>query len=236
MNENWQSIWNNSERLHYFILELLLKADGFDTPTGNLPVSVWIKYTSEIYNLIGINDTDKVIEIGCGSGAFLYPLYLKNINVSGVDYSKELIDLANKFFINSNFCYSDALDYLKSEKENYNIILSHGVFLYFPDLDYSEKVLSKMISLSKDKVAVLDICDFDKEEIYKKERIKKYQEKGFTKEDYDKKYSGLNHLFFKKDWFRNYAEKHNLKVEIFDQNCKEYYNSRYRFNVIFHKN
>ena len=232
MKQDWYSIWNKKDRLERLILEFMMKADGFDSPTGQFPINIWEKYTSEMYELMGIKSGAQILEIGCGSGAFLYPLYLQNINVTGVDYSKELIDIAKKFFRNSNFYFSDALDYVNSETKLYNFVLSHGVFLYFPDLNYSERVLDRMIDLSKNKVMVMDICDADKEQLYKEDRIKKYQEQGLSEEEYEKKYSGLNHLFFKKDWFVNHAKKRNLKIKIFDQKCNEYYNSRYRFNVI----
>ena len=74
MSNKWQEIWNKKERLNKIILDLLIKADGFDHGSGKLDVNDWIKYTSSLYSLIGISTGDKIFEFGCGSGAFLYPL------------------------------------------------------------------------------------------------------------------------------------------------------------------
>ena len=49
MSQDWYSIWNKKDRLESLILEFILKADGFDSPTGQFPINIWEKYTSEMY-------------------------------------------------------------------------------------------------------------------------------------------------------------------------------------------
>ena len=44
-------------------MDFMLKADGFDSPTGQFPINIWEKYTSEMYELIGIKSEDKILEI-----------------------------------------------------------------------------------------------------------------------------------------------------------------------------
>jgi len=56
-----------------------------------------------------------------------------------------------------------------------------------------------------------------------------------SKEEYEIKYRGLEHMFYSKEWFENIAEKLNLKITIFDQSFKNYANSELRFNVIMEK-
>ena len=92
-----------------------------------------------------------------------------------------------------------------------------------------------MVDTSKRVIAILDICDEDKKEIYHKIRINKFIEDGFTEEEYWKHYKGLDHLFFSKGFFENLGKKYNLKTEIYDQTYKNYENSKLRFNVIFTK-
>ena len=62
-----------------------------------------------------------------------------------------------------------------------------------------------------------------------------YINEGFSEDDYKKRYQGLTHLFFSKDWFEEIGEKLNLKTEIFDQVNDNYEKSILGFNVIFSK-
>ena len=235
MSLNWQEIWNKEDRFNKIILDFLVKADGFDSGGGTFNVEDWIKYTVHLYNLIGIKTNDKLFEVGCGSGAFLYPLYKKGINVSGIDYSHQLIDIAQKFLPENSFSVEDAADIIRPEK-TFDILLSHSVFQYFPNLEYAEKVFKNMVTLSNNKIAILDVCDLDKFEKYHSKRIEKFIAEGFSKEEYEKKYKGLDHLFYEKDWFLDLARKYNLQANIIDQNYKNYGNSEFRFNVFLEKN
>ena len=225
--ENWKNIWNKSERVNKIILEMLIKADGFDSATGNFSVDDWIDYTNNLYCKLNIQETDSIFDVGCGSGAFIYPLYLKNHKVGGIDYSAILIDIANTIFKNSIFVNNEAVNI---DDEKYDIIVSHSVIYYFKDLDYSEKVIEKMIQKANKKIAIFDINDKSKENEYHKIRMACMNE-----DDYKKKYQGLEHLFYDKKWFEDIAKKFNLKINIFDQTFEKYSNSKLRFNVIMEK-
>ena len=116
MSTTWKDIWNKQDRFNKIILDFLIKANGFDSGSGSFNVEDWIKYTKSIFDLIGIKKNDKVFEVGCGAGAFLFPLYLKGINVSGIDYSNQLIDIAKKFLPENSFSVGDAADIIIWEK------------------------------------------------------------------------------------------------------------------------
>ena len=40
-----------------------MKADGFNSPTGQFPINIWEKYISIIYKLIGIKSVDQILKI-----------------------------------------------------------------------------------------------------------------------------------------------------------------------------
>ncbi len=214
----------------------MVKANGFDAGSGKFSVHDWITYCKSHYKKIGIRTSDSIFEIGCGSGAFLFLLYKKQHVIAGIDYSPELIKLANKFMPKANIKENDAISF--SQDQKYDVIVSHGVFLYFESLQYAEEVIKRMVNTSVKKIAILDICDFDKKEIYHEVRIRDFIEDGYTEDEYWKRYEGLDHLFYTKDFFRNLGNQHNLNTEIYDQNIEnyEYYgNSKLRFNVIYTK-
>ena len=103
MMDNWREIWNKSDRIDDYILDTLIKADGFDTGAGSFTLENWKIYTQDFYNILSIKPNESIFDIGCGSGAFLYPLYLLGIKVNGIDYSSPLIDLANRVMKNCDF-------------------------------------------------------------------------------------------------------------------------------------
>ena len=126
---NWEKIWNKEDRINKIILDCLIKADGFDSSSGKFEVEDWIQYCDDFYSKIGISMDDTIFEIGCGSGAFLYPLYLRKNLVGGIDYSINLLDLARKFMPESKLICEDAVT-LKLDN-SYDVVLSHSVFQYF---------------------------------------------------------------------------------------------------------
>lgn len=227
MND-WKTIWNKNTRVNHIVLEMLIKADGFDSPTGHFSAEDWIDYTKSLYDRLGIETDDAIYDVGCGSGAFVYPLYLQNHQVGGLDYSSILTSLARTIMKDSDFSVIEALQ--MDSKNRYDIVLSHSVFFYFKDLEYAKQVLLKMIQKSNKAVAILDINDKAKEERYHELRMQT-----MSKEEYEEKYKGLDHLFFSKDFFRKIAKEENMEIEIWDQDFEKYNNSQFRFNVVMRK-
>jgi len=225
--DKWKKIWNKDERVNNIILESLIKADGFDSGAGSFSVGNWCKYTSELYQEMGIKPDNSIYDIGCGSGAFVYPLHLNKHMVGGVDYSMILIKLANKI-INNNFICDDATNIKVNEK--YDFIVSHSVFQYFESLDYAKKVIFKMYEKANKTIAIFDISDKSKEERYHEIRMSQ-----MNAQEYKDKYKGLEHMFYTKKWFEEIALDLDCKLNIFDQSFKEYSNSGLRFNVIMEK-
>lgn len=218
----WQEIWNKQERVNNAVLDCLLKADGFDCGAGKFNAKDWMQYVTKI----DINPSDSIFEVGCGSGAFLFALKLKGYGseLNGLDYSDSLIDLASMFFNNKSFKCDEAINV--DIKHTFDVVMSHSVFLYFENLDYAKEVLIKMIKKSTKKIVILDIPDKSKEKYYYAVRMKNTD---------SKKYEGLNHMLYDKNWFSDIALQFNLKCNIFDQNFLKYGNSKIRFNVVMTK-
>ncbi len=223
----WKEIWNNEKRIEDYILELLINSNGFNSKNTEFTVLNWKEYTDELYKKIGISSKDSIFEVGCGSGAFLYPLFCKGHLISGLDYSQVLVNLANKIICNRFIC-EEAINLPVNEK--FDIVLSHSIFFYFINLQYAENVIKKMILKSNKKIVILDINDNTKKEAYHNLRASL-----IGMEEYKKKYYGLEHLFYDKDWFKEIAEKYNLDIKIFDTSYKKYPMSEFKFNVIFEK-
>jgi hypothetical protein len=81
---NWKKIWNKDDRINSIILESLIKADGFDSGAGRFTLKDWRGYTQEYYEKLCVGSGDTIYDVGCGSGAFVYSLYLQKHVVGGL--------------------------------------------------------------------------------------------------------------------------------------------------------
>lgn len=226
----WQEIWN--KRIlpdGEAVLDRLIQADGFDSGAGKISADSWEKYAGFIAERIGIKQGDSLFELGCGSGAFLYLFYETGHKVGGIDYSDSLIKIACEVMGNMDFEVCEAIN-IKTENK-YDFVLSNSVFHYFPDLQYAEVVINKMLEKSNIGTAILEVPN-----LALKEESEKARRGALSPGEYEEKYKGLNHLYYDKAWFYETGKKHNCTVEIFDQNIEDYGNNTFRFNVIMTKN
>lgn len=225
---NWRKIWNDDNRVKNIILDCLVRADGFDGGAGSFSVDDWLYYTNMHYEQLEIDASDSLFELGCGSGAFLYPLYLSGHKIGGLDYSETLIEIARRFLPGAGFVVQDALSLNTSEL--FNVVFSHSVFHYFESHAYAKTVVPRMLEKSKKKVAIFDINDFSKRDLYEQVRMA-----GLSASEYKKKYKGLDHQFYCKEWFEELADEFGVSIKIYDQSYEKYTNSELRFNVILEK-
>jgi len=222
---SWDKVWakkieDNSE---LSILSRLIKADGFDTGFGSIDEHAWNKYSEYIKHKLNIKKNDSIYDVGCGAGAFLYNFIGITQRIGGIDYSKNLIEIARKYMQFGDFKCAEATDL---DSLPYDHVVSNSVFFYFPSLNYSYDVLSKMCLKAKKTVAILEVNDIDV-----KEEFLNIRKAHLTKEEYQKRYEGLDHLFFSKSWFYEFAKEHSYQIDIEQQNINGYQNNKFRFNV-----
>ena len=224
---NWKEVWQNKEPKMLDDLETLLENDGFDSCGGDINAEAWLNYNKEITRIAGIKPKESIYEVGCGSGAFLYPFYKRGHNVGGIDYANKQISMC-KILFNGDFETGEAkqLDYMTS----YDNVLSFSVFQYFPDLDYASEVLNRMMTKAKERVLILDIPDIELKERAEAERRA-------LDPDYDIRYKDLKHLYYDKEWFYDMCLDYdnNQSFEIFYHTLPGYPNSQYRYSVVIGK-
>lgn len=231
---NWQKIWNSRDlksienRSSKEVLESLLKMDGFDSPTGNIDVSDWVDYLNHITEVLELEDSDSLYEVGCGSGAFLYSYYKRNHRVAGLDFSNDLISIAKKAMPKMTFDTQDAIELKTTEK--FDVVLASSVVFYFPSYKYTQKVLELMIKKANKSIAILDVPDIDT-----REQCELFRRGTLSESEYKIKYDGLMHLYYPKNFWIEFAEFNNMKYRIEQQNINGYCNNEFRYNVFLFK-
>jgi 2-polyprenyl-3-methyl-5-hydroxy-6-metoxy-1,4-benzoquinol methylase len=73
---SWKDIWEKKGQvsLDEIDLQQLIAIDGFDTGTGEFPVDSWLSFVETIRERLNINEGQKLLEVGCGAGAFMLPM------------------------------------------------------------------------------------------------------------------------------------------------------------------
>ena len=231
MENKWQEIWSRRRADEHSNLTLadLIALDGFDGGAGKVEVEDWREYVRRVAKKLALKDGNSVYEVGCGGGAFLYALTEQNnIKVGGNDYSTGLIEVAQGTFPGSDIHCVEAAEIDTQNK--YDYVISNSVFHYF-DLDYAKKVLLKMLDKARFGVCILEIPD-----LKTKDQSEELRRDMLTSEEYEKKYAGLNHTYYDREWFVSIAKEHELDIEIFDGCVPNYAQNQFRFGVFIRLN
>lgn len=234
MNNRWKAVWNNRkfEKFddmadEFQIYKYLKRLDGFDTQFGD-ENDYYKTFYNEILNLYAtrIKSFESIYEVGCGSGANLFLFNNRGKKIGGIDYSKQLVNIAKSQLKEVDLVADEASNMNTMEK--YDVVISDSVFAYFEDYNYAEKVLSKMYEKAKSEIIILEILDKDYELeslTYRRSKIP----------NYDERYKGLEKLYYKRQIFEHFARAHNCNIEFWPVKNDYYWNSKYMYNCIIHK-
>jgi trans-aconitate methyltransferase len=231
MANDWQRVWNKKSLNTKIdsVQAQLLEADGFTSSFGGLhDLDAYQAHIQNITRKLELESQDSIYEVGCGSGAFLYPFYQAGHQISGLDYSESLIGIARDVMPKAVLEVGEAINI--PEHSSFDIVFSNGVFLYFPDHNYAAQVLTKMMQMTRKSIGIFDIPDAAKQE----EDIAR-RKAAIGEAEYLERYKNLDHLYYSKDWFEQIASDQGFKVIVEDQTLKNYGNSDYRFNVYMYR-
>lgn len=233
-SETWLKIWENkgvssSEEQHVI--------DGWDLNSEDEYKELAFSCLTGSEALLSQANL-RAVEFGCGSGAFISTLKTKfpNIEIEGVDYSKNLINIAKQKVSGVNFSVlniNDPLDnWKKTLKHNaYDVVFSYGVFLYLNSNEEVLEALTKMKSIINDKGSIIigEINDLESQvnsKDIRKNALKNRKEK----------ISNLtpDHLYISKNFFKTFADANGFKVEFLPL-PNWYPASQYRYHTILKK-
>jgi SAM-dependent methyltransferase len=208
------------------LLAGMLAADGFDTGFGSITEDAWIDFVSRTCDRLELRPGDSLFEVGCGSGAFLYPASVAGIDVGGIDYSERLVEDARRAMPDGHFAVAEAA--ALDTQPAVDAVVACSVFFYFPSHEYAEIVIRRMARKAIRAVAVLDVPDL----ATAAEALAGRQERLGGAAAYAERYGGLDHLSFDREWMAEAMRDAGLTdIVIEDQQIADYANAKYRFNV-----
>lgn len=239
MNE-WKKVWakrvadmdilkNEDERKVFLELK---RSNGFDVQEEDPAYEAWVEQYRQIKRELSFHKNrdgggiESVYEVGCGSGANLYLFEKDGITTGGVDYSEKLLEGARQVLMSKDLICEEAVCFPTSPV--YDAVLSNSVFAYFENEEYAIKVLEKMYQKARYSIGIVDICDKEKEEECMSCRKS-------TIENYDEKYRNLPKLFYAKQFFLEFASKHNMDIKFSASDVTGYWNNDFVFNCYMFK-
>ena len=239
----WKRIWqkksDRSNSIHAnsnkkSLLAKLIEIDGFDSKVGFVGEDSWLEYVGHVKDHLRVPTKGAILEVGCGAGAFLLPFSVEGIvDIFGVDYTAELIDIARDVMPAGTFKVAEA-NAIPFGDNIFDAVVSNGVFYYFPDHQYAEKSILEMVRVLKPGgvSAILDISDLNL-----KQEAEDLRASEIGVEEFNRLYTsiGLTHLYFDRKWFASFSKEHGLELLIEDQTIAGYQNAKYRFNVYLKK-
>lgn len=224
MSSKWRTLWEfrgekNKDKSSRVI-------DGFDSGTGEMSQEALENIIKVIRKKLVLVQSDRILEVGCGSGMILEPLSKTSSMTAGVDFADSLIAKIKKVIPKGEFHVSEAND-LPFDDNTFDKILSFSVFQYFPNYGYATDALNEMIRCVKTngKIYLGDIPDLALVEKSEETRMRYAAHRDFKDND-------LKHLYYPKTFFHSFFQDQNYKYEIFNRAVKGYINSKFRFNVL----
>jgi ubiquinone/menaquinone biosynthesis C-methylase UbiE len=228
VTRTWRDIWAQRalDPDRGSVLAQLIAADGYDTGFGTITEDAWRQYVAGVIERLGIEAGDSLFDVGCGGGAFLLPAYDAGHAVGGLDYSEALLASARDVMpkMHTQLGEAAALDV----EPRFDAVVSCGVFFYFADLAYAQRVLERMVRKARKAVAILDVPDTACQAA-----ALAIRRGDMTEDEYRARYDGLEHLYFERRWFEDaLAALGVTDVRIESQFIADYANAAYRFNVV----
>jgi trans-aconitate methyltransferase len=201
-------------------------ADGFDTGFGDVDPVAWKRYVEGWADRLSLGPESAVFEMGSGAGAFLLPLASRGCTVSGIDLSPALVEMAAQVMPEGSFAVGEALDV--RDDPLVDVVVSFGVFLYFPTLDYASEVIAIAAAKARRAVALFDLPDIAHREAALAQRVASVG----GPEAYAARYAGLDHQYYDRQWVESTMRDAGLeRVSTARQDLPCYVNGAHRFNA-----
>lgn len=236
---NWKNVWEkrsidekilNSGDRRAMILELK-RAIGFDIVDDVMMYDAYIEEHEMVKRNLshGVRSSielSSIYEIGCGNGGNIFLFEEEGIKCGGIDFSHSLIDMARKICRSDDLTCGEAVD--APVDGIYDSVMSDGVFHYFQDELYAERVLKIMLKKSRFSIGIVGVHDLAKKEAFLENRKRLI-------ENYEERYKDLPKLFLPKEFFEKFAFEHQLDINFPQYDMPGYWNNDFIFHCFMYK-
>ncbi|RIQ25264.1 methyltransferase [Jiangella rhizosphaerae] len=203
----------------------LVALSGYDSPTSALDLNQYDRQLRHIVDSLAIGPDDHVYEVGCGAGALLWSLQNLCAGVGGSDYAPALVEIAAMVLDTDDLAVLEAREV--PVEPRYDVVVSNGVFVYFPDAEYAWDVTERMAAKARRAVGIFDVNDLATREEHRAVRGAAYGHNAVRTE--------IGQLYLDRAGFVELAGRLGMTCVIEDSVMTGSANARFRYNVLmFH--
>ncbi len=197
----------------------LMRLGGYDSATASTSLQAFEAQARYIAELLALRKEDSLFEVGCGAGATLLALRPYVARIAGLDYAQPLVRIARAALDCPDITCAEASALETTPR--FDVVLSVGAFLYFPDEAYVRRVLDRMAGKARRAIAVLDVNDAARRDLAARLR----REAGGGN-------PGPDQLFIEREVFAELAARRGLSLRIDESRAAGSINRHYRYNVL----
>jgi trans-aconitate methyltransferase len=135
-------------------LEALLAAEG---SVAHDPEPAWRAFVEHVVESLDVGPGTSIWDVGCGAGAFLYPLWENGYVVGGVDDRTDRIAAARAAMPQGHFMVGQPSGV--DPAEPWDVVIASRGFAAGADLDQARGLLARMVAKATHAVAVLNLPD-----------------------------------------------------------------------------
>lgn len=158
----WKEIWTQKGQVSGTIEDVYIYGGWEKSNNGAAEANAQIERVfNRIVEETGIKKDDKVLELGCGAGAYAqhFETYLEDGIYAGIDFSRPLVEKCNQFFGSGKVCALNAeANNIPFKDKYFDVVFCYGLFFYFPTKEYAWEVMQEMIRVSKRVVFIGEIA------------------------------------------------------------------------------
>lgn len=139
----WQEIWTKKGAVAGS------KEDALYMGGWNKTLSSAEEIVGKLVDFLDIKPTDRVLEIGCGTGGMAQYLECDYV---GIDYSSTSVKKCMEFF-QKPALFAEAND-LPFKDKYFDKCFAYGCFMYFPSMEYVRQVVEEMKRVTKKSIFI----------------------------------------------------------------------------------
>jgi len=146
-NTNWKNIWSRKAQSDESDKLLINGWEKTEVNMGDV--------SSQLKEIISLKLDDKVLEVGCGSGA-LSEHFITSCDYVACDYADSMVETYKK--LTSPACHVCEAENLPFDDNSFDKVIVFSVFQYFPNYEYAEACINELKRVSKKSVFIGDLA------------------------------------------------------------------------------
>ncbi len=205
----------------------------------------------DVVEKLELSPEHHVLDVGCGTGMMLRQIAPRVAQITGVDFSERMVELAERHLPGNAIVQRENAESLPFKNEAFNRVLCYNVILNFPDDNFTFGVLTELVRITRKRGLILVgyVPDYDKREEQAlfvnqlQQKAAESRQHSFTSRIIARAKDlwlyrlcnsvkpNLWNRFYTRGFFENFARQNACDIKILPMNVEGYIYAPYRYDV-----